>query len=70
MKGSRSQNFPQFAMLEGRVIHGSSRTSYPDPFLNLLLATQYWTEANIADGLTALATCIEASPLTLILLRY
>lgn len=32
-----------FSMLEGRVIH----------------ATQYWTEANIADGLTALATCIE-----------
>jgi len=32
-----------FAMLEGRVLH----------------ATQYWTEANIADGLTALATCIE-----------
>jgi len=32
-----------FAMLEGRVIH----------------ATQYWTEANIADGLTALVTCIE-----------
>ncbi|KAF9788384.1 DUF300-domain-containing protein [Thelephora terrestris] len=32
-----------FAMLEGHVIH----------------ATQYWTEYNIADGLTALATCIE-----------
>jgi len=32
-----------FSMLEGRVIH----------------ATKYWTEANIADGLTALATCIE-----------
>jgi len=30
-------------MLEGHVIH----------------ATQYWTENNIADGLTALATCIE-----------
>jgi len=32
-----------FSMLEGRVIH----------------ATRYWTEGNIADGLTALATCIE-----------
>ena len=31
--------------------------------LNPLPATQYWTEANIADGLTALTTCIEASPL-------
>ncbi|KAF9652543.1 DUF300-domain-containing protein [Thelephora ganbajun] len=34
-----------FSMLQGRVIH----------------ATQYWTEANIANGLKALATCIEAS---------
>ena len=49
-------------MLEGRVIHGSSCTNYPDPPLNFLPATTYWTEANIADGLTALATCIEASP--------
>ncbi|KAI0933206.1 hypothetical protein AcV7_004742 [Taiwanofungus camphoratus] len=32
-----------FDALEGRVIH----------------ATQYWTETNIADGLNALATCIE-----------
>lgn len=32
-----------FTALEGRVIH----------------ATQYWTEANIADGLNALAICIE-----------
>ncbi|OSX62559.1 hypothetical protein POSPLADRAFT_1065820 [Postia placenta MAD-698-R-SB12] len=32
-----------FDALEGRVIH----------------ATQYWTETNIADGLDALATCIE-----------
>ncbi|KAJ3749905.1 organic solute transporter Ostalpha-domain-containing protein [Lentinula detonsa] len=34
-----------FDALEGRVIH----------------ATQYWTETNIADGLNALAICIEAS---------
>ncbi len=33
----------QFDALEGRVIH----------------ATQYWTETNIADGLNALAICIE-----------
>ena len=33
----------QFDALEGRVIK----------------ATQYWTEANIADGLNALAICIE-----------
>lgn len=33
----------QFDALEGRVIH----------------ATKYWTEANIADGLNALAICIE-----------
>jgi len=32
-----------FTALEGRVIHG----------------TQYWTEANVADGLNALAICIE-----------
>ncbi|KZT66067.1 DUF300-domain-containing protein [Daedalea quercina L-15889] len=32
-----------FDALEGRVIH----------------ATEYWTETNIADGLNALATCIE-----------
>ncbi|KAI0750457.1 organic solute transporter Ostalpha-domain-containing protein [Fomes fomentarius] len=32
-----------FSALEGRVIH----------------ATQYWTETNIADGLNALAICIE-----------
>ncbi|TFY57819.1 hypothetical protein EVJ58_g6792 [Rhodofomes roseus] len=32
-----------FEALEGRVIH----------------ATQYWTETNIANGLNALATCIE-----------
>ncbi|THH14594.1 hypothetical protein EW146_g5764 [Bondarzewia mesenterica] len=32
-----------FSALEGRVIHG----------------TQYWTATNIADGLNALATCIE-----------
>ena len=32
-----------FDWLEGRVIH----------------ATQYWTETNIADGLTALTICIE-----------
>ncbi|KAH8111564.1 DUF300-domain-containing protein [Phellopilus nigrolimitatus] len=32
-----------FSVLEGRVIH----------------ATQYWTETNIADGLTALTICIE-----------
>ncbi|THH10913.1 hypothetical protein EW145_g981 [Phellinidium pouzarii] len=32
-----------FSWLEGRVIH----------------ATQYWTETNIADGLTALTICIE-----------
>jgi len=32
-----------FGALEGRVIHG----------------TQYWTETNIADGLNALAICIE-----------
>jgi hypothetical protein len=36
--------------------------------LNPLPATRYWTEANIADGLTALATCIEASPLVFSLL--
>jgi len=32
-----------FSALEGRVIH----------------ATQYWTETNVADGLNALAICIE-----------
>jgi len=32
-----------FSLLEGRVIH----------------ATKYWTETNIADGLTALTICIE-----------
>ncbi|KAL4248976.1 Organic solute transporter Ostalpha-domain-containing protein [Abortiporus biennis] len=32
-----------FSILEGRVIH----------------ATQYWTETNVADGLNALAICIE-----------
>ncbi|KAH9940132.1 organic solute transporter Ostalpha-domain-containing protein [Epithele typhae] len=32
-----------FSALEGRVIHG----------------TQYWTETNVADGLNALAICIE-----------
>lgn len=49
-------------MLEGRVIHGSSHQNLPDVPLNLFPATKYWTEANIADGLTALATCIEANP--------
>ncbi|KAH7925788.1 DUF300-domain-containing protein [Leucogyrophana mollusca] len=34
-----------FSMLEGRVIK----------------STEYWTATNIADGLNALATCIEAS---------
>lgn len=48
-------------MLEGHVIHGLSSTNCLLDLLNLLLATQYWTENNIADGLTALATCIEAS---------
>jgi hypothetical protein len=33
----------KFAALENRVIHG----------------TEFWTNTNIADGLTALATCIE-----------
>lgn len=36
----------QFTALEGRVIK----------------ATQYWTEANVADGLNALAICIEVRP--------
>ena len=35
----------KFTALEGHVIHG----------------TEFWTSTNIADGLNALATCIEAS---------
>ena len=35
-----------------------------------LPATKYWTEANIADGLTALATCVEASSQILFLLPH
>ncbi|KAH9929265.1 organic solute transporter Ostalpha-domain-containing protein [Fomitopsis serialis] len=37
------QGWSYFDALEGRVIH----------------ATEYWTETNIANGLNALATCIE-----------
>ena len=48
-------------MLEGHVIHGLFYSNCPCVLLNLLLATQYWTENNIADGLTALATCIEVT---------
>jgi hypothetical protein len=52
----------QFSALEGRVIKG---LSFQNP--NLLgaemsaKATQYWTAANIADGLNALTICIEVS---------
>lgn len=34
----------KFTAMEGRVIYG----------------TEFWTSTNIADGLNALATCIEA----------
>jgi hypothetical protein len=34
----------KFTVLENRVIHG----------------TEFWTSTNIADGLNALTTCIEA----------
>lgn len=55
-------------MLEGHVIHGLSCINCPYFPLNPSLATQYWTENNIADGLTALATCIEV--ISLALSRY
>jgi hypothetical protein len=34
----------KFTAMEDRVIHG----------------TEFWTSTNIADGLNALATCVEA----------
>lgn len=55
-------------MLEGHVIHGLSHANCLYFSLNLLLATRYWTENNIADGLTALATCIEVISLASFLL--
>lgn len=51
----------QFSALEGSVIKGKSNEQPPLMKLHLAFstATEYWTETNIADGLTALATCIE-----------
>ena len=51
----------QFSALEGSVIKGKSHEQSPSMKFHLAFsaATEYWTETNIADGLTALATCIE-----------
>jgi len=56
--------WPQFSTLQSYgVIKGLSyKTTYPNiRELNALLATKYWTATNIADGLNALATCIEVN---------
>ena len=56
----------QFTALEGRVIHGTLLSFWLNIYLVRLefksfdvVGNQFWTATNIADGLTALTTCIE-----------
>ena len=56
----------QFTALEGRVIHGTLLSFWLNIYLVRhefksfdVVGNQFWTATNIADGLTALTTCIE-----------
>lgn len=57
----RSRYSTQFEALEGRVIHGTVNYTCPSttPSYLRLLETQYWTETNISNGLSALTICVE-----------
>lgn len=56
----RPCNNEQFEILQGRVIHGNPYHTFPWTLSYLCLPeTQYWTETNIANGLSALTICIE-----------